>query len=138
MLFFLKENKNSYHPFTLKCIYHQVSLGWEENGIRLTSVPPVWDKRLFVRKVAAALSLKEHNQSVISAAHLLLLSLGPLEEWTFCAWVGAIKFLRRAHIGLDHEILTLTLLSVAYLLFQTTKGVYSGGQAAFFFTPFAQ
>lgn len=41
---------------------------------------PVGHKRLFVREVEAVLSLWEHNQSVISAAHVLLLSPGPQEE----------------------------------------------------------
>lgn len=63
---------------------------------------PFRDKRLFVREVEAVLSLWEHNQSVISAAHVLLLSLRPLEEWTFCtaAYVAAIKFLTGAHMCL--------------------------------------
>lgn len=66
----------------------------------------VGDKRLFVMEVGAALSLWEHNQSVISAAHVLLLSPGPLEEWTFCiaAYVEAIKFLTGARMCLYLEI----------------------------------
>lgn len=61
---------------------------------------PVEDKRLFVTEVEAVLSLWKYNQSVISAAHVLLLSLGPLEEWIFCtaAYVAVIKFLRGAHM----------------------------------------
>lgn len=35
-------------------------------------------------EVGAVLSLWEHNQRVISSARVLLLSPGPLEEWTFC------------------------------------------------------
>lgn len=67
---------------------------------------PVGDKRLFVREVGAVLSLWEHNQSVISAAHVLLLSPGPLEEWSFCiaAYVEAIKFLTGARMCLYLEI----------------------------------
>lgn len=64
------------------------------------------DKRLFVREVEAALSLREHNQSVISAAHALLLSLGSLEEWGFCtaAYLAVIKFLRRAHVFISRDM----------------------------------
>lgn len=67
---------------------------------------PDRDKRLFVREVGAALSLWEHNQSVISAAHVLLLSPGRLEEWRFCiaAYVEAIKFLTGARMCLYLEI----------------------------------
>lgn len=44
----------------------------------------VGDKRLVVMEVGAVLSLWEHNQWVISAARVLLLSPHSLEEWTFC------------------------------------------------------
>lgn len=44
----------------------------------------VGDKKLVVMEVGAVLSLWEHNQWVISAARVPLLSLRPLEEWTFC------------------------------------------------------
>lgn len=62
----------------------------------------VSDKRAFVREMEAVLSFWEHNQSVISVAHALLLSRGPLEEWTFCtaAYVAAITFLTEAHTHL--------------------------------------
>ncbi len=70
----------------------------------------VADKRLLVSEVGAVLSLWEHNQSIISAAHVLLLSPGPLEEWTFCtaAYVAAIKFLTEAHMCLNLEICAWT------------------------------
>lgn len=81
---------------------------------------PVGDKRLFVREVEAALPLWEHNQCVISAAHALLLSLGPLEEWIFCtaAYVAVIKFLRGAHMCLylqyvrGHKVLILACVFI--------------------------
>lgn len=41
---------------------------------------PLEDKRLFVCEAGAVLSLWEHNQSVISAAHVLLFASGPPEE----------------------------------------------------------
>lgn len=71
---------------------------------------PGGDKRLFVREVGAVLSLWEHNQSVISVAHVLLLSPGPLEEWTFCtaAYMAVIKFLTGAHVCLYLEICAWT------------------------------
>lgn len=57
-------------------------------------------------EVGAVLSLWEHNQSVISAAHVLLLSPGPLEEWPFCtaAYAPAIKFLTGARMCLYLQI----------------------------------
>lgn len=59
-------------------------------------------------EVGVVLSLWEHNQSVISAAHVLLLSPGRLEEWTFCmaAYVEMIKFLAGERMCLYLEICT--------------------------------
>lgn len=70
-------------------------------------------------EVGAVLSLWEHNQSVISAAHVLLLSPGPLKEWPFCAaaYAPAIKFLTGARmclylqiLGAGHKVLCLAFV----------------------------